>query len=379
MTLPAVSGKGKEGTVRRRTAFGVVVAIAGFLMLGSVCNTEEETGIHPTTHVGWAVAEQSDGYGAILKTEDGGATWVRQGDSLTIPDVALERISAADEQSVWTAGDSNSGHAVILHTTDGGTTWVRQGDSTALADMRLGAVTAVDAQTAWVAGRCGVILKTEDGGATWVGQAESMWPDYGFTDAHAVDRQHVWLAGNPESGVGGFLVVRTTDGGTSWERQGEADLPDSANVIGIHAPNNSTVWVVGSDNMCCLSTDGGESWSLKLELAPHGSGGHNNQIVALDDQRAWIARDYSGAWFTPNAGDSWILCTTPAAGSYPVNLGVTATHHDTVWMTSSSATAGNIVRTLDGGDNWVEVFRTDSAGLGGTRGLRGISFVGARR
>ena len=89
--------------------------------------------------------------------------------------------------------------------------------------------------------------------------------------------------------------------------------------------------------------------------------------------------DYSGAWFTPNAGDTWIEQTTPGAGSYAVNLGVTATHHDTVWMTSGSATAGNIVRTLDGGENWVEVFRTDSAGLVGSTGLRGITFVGAAR
>ncbi len=81
----------------------------------------------------------------------------------------------------------------------------------------------------------------------------------------------------------------------------------------------------------------------------------------------------------PNAGDTWIEQQTPvpSRGSFCVNLGVTATHEDTVWMTSSSTGPGQILNTVDGGATWTEQYTTDS--LGDHVGLRGITFVGTAR
>ncbi len=55
-----------------------------------------------TPRVGWAVGDSIGGYGTILRTADGGDTWVRQGSPADVPDVQLNEVSAVDDQHAWT-------------------------------------------------------------------------------------------------------------------------------------------------------------------------------------------------------------------------------------------------------------------------------------
>ena len=67
--------------------------------------------------------------------------------------------------------DANNGTAVgngkIIRTTDGGSSWITQ-STQSTPDFGHGAVYFTDANTGWVVGYPGIILKTTDGGNTWV-------------------------------------------------------------------------------------------------------------------------------------------------------------------------------------------------------------------
>lgn len=70
----------------------------------------------------WAVGEN----GLILHTRDGGGGWVRQGKG-QVPVVAFNGVYAADAQHAWAVGPEETGnkYGTIVRTADGGQTWLK--------------------------------------------------------------------------------------------------------------------------------------------------------------------------------------------------------------------------------------------------------------
>lgn len=362
--------------MKRQTLVLGFAALAVLVWSGAGC----ESPVPADGHYGWVVGDAANGYGTILQTSDHGTTWQRQGDSATIPDVNLSGVSAADNRNVWVVGgsapvDGGPGFGTILHTSDGGETWIRQGSAASVPDAELMSVSAVNTQVAWAVGAQGTILKTTNRGATWVSKADTAFPRGFFGEVSAWNEDIVWVVGNTDWSTSPSLVIHTTDGGASWTRQGADSLATVTGLIDVHAASANVAWTVGTDYAGFRTTDAGAHWYRTLpEATPHVNG-----VCALDEQAAWLAVDYSAALFTPNGGDTWVKQNTPGEGSFPVNLGVTAVHPDTVWMTSSTvAGPGLILRTFDGGENWTVQLRSDNAGLGNI-GFQGISFAGAAR
>jgi hypothetical protein len=95
------------------------------------------------------------GYGgAILRTTDGGTTWVSQISGTTN---WLYSVSFTDANTGTAVGDGGA----ILRTTDGGTTWVSQISRTG---QSLYGVSFTDANTGTAVGDGGIILRTNTGG-----------------------------------------------------------------------------------------------------------------------------------------------------------------------------------------------------------------------
>jgi photosystem II stability/assembly factor-like uncharacterized protein len=107
--------------------------------------------------LGWAVGVR----GAILHTENGGATWQPQASGVS---VGLTSVAFATPQEGWAVGFSGT----ILHTENAGATWQRQ--SSDVTD-KLTSVAFATPQSGWVVSFLGTILHTEDGGATWQPQS----------------------------------------------------------------------------------------------------------------------------------------------------------------------------------------------------------------
>jgi photosystem II stability/assembly factor-like uncharacterized protein len=145
----------------------------------------------PGTAVGWVVGAG----GGIMKTSDGGATWVRQ-QSHTNGDFLDVSFASVDEG--WAVGGT------IVHTVDGGATWTPVPSPIGLVF----GVSAVGPATVWVAG-IQAVARSMNGGASWV--AEHPWSTVFFT-ASFVDAEKGWAAGQDQTS-GGPGSIRHREGG----------------------------------------------------------------------------------------------------------------------------------------------------------------------
>jgi photosystem II stability/assembly factor-like uncharacterized protein len=101
------------------------------------------------------------GYGAILKTSDGGHSW----NFLDIQGDFFKALSCPDAENIWSVGYNGS----IVHSPDGGNHWEKQrnGNNPLLKRWRLRAVLFKDDETGYAVGDKGLIIKTDNGGADW--------------------------------------------------------------------------------------------------------------------------------------------------------------------------------------------------------------------
>jgi photosystem II stability/assembly factor-like uncharacterized protein len=127
------------------------------------------------------------GYGSVLKTEDGGSTWILQ----DVKGDLFRSVSCVDQNNVWIVGYNGT----IVHTSDGGTNWEHQrnGDNPLLKKYRLRAVAFKDLHTGYAAGDKGIILKTTDGGAHWIEFKHLTDNDFKCLTIHPDGS--LWLAG----------------------------------------------------------------------------------------------------------------------------------------------------------------------------------------
>lgn len=101
------------------------------------------------------------GYGAILKTINGGQSW----HFLNIHGDFFKSMSCPDEKNIWSVGYNGS----IVHSENGGQNWDKQrnGDNPLLKRWRLRAVVFKDLKVGYAVGDEGLIINTDDGGKHW--------------------------------------------------------------------------------------------------------------------------------------------------------------------------------------------------------------------
>ncbi|MHC4304216.1 MAG: YCF48-related protein [Planctomycetota bacterium] len=184
------------------------------------------------------------GHGVILKTTDGGMTWIAQDSGIT--DAALFSLHfPVDELTGYVVGAYGS----ALKTTDGGATWVPMdpGTSDNLREVRF----PEDATTGYIVGDNGTILKTTDGGVNWVPQTSGT-----NEDLLSMDFLDDWTG----YAVGWWgTIVKTTDGGADWNSQ-DSDTTQVLHDVCFPA-DATTGYIVGSSGTLIKTTDGGSNWN----------------------------------------------------------------------------------------------------------------------
>jgi photosystem II stability/assembly factor-like uncharacterized protein len=241
-----------------------------------------------SSSIGWAV-----GYnGVILKTTNGGTTWISQSCGTSSD---LFGVFFTDPDHGTVVGDS-IGYAIIFKTIDGGNTWTQQVCNSA---RKLSSVFFTDVNTGTAVGY-GTILRTTDGGTNWISQSVGGWyylldvcfctPEIGIVvgyddtiyprDPHGIilktfDGGTHWqiqerLSGfTPLSGVSfsdannGFVVglyniQYTSDGGSTWVKL-STSISDELKSVSFINRNNATA--VGQNGTIARTTDGGLTWS----------------------------------------------------------------------------------------------------------------------
>src|SRR5262245_4117446 len=238
------------------------------------------------------------GNAVVLRTTDGGNTWVTKYNDPT-PGILLFGASFPNANTGTVIGiDFNLGAALILRTTDGGETWANQDGPPALYQ----GISFSDANNGTIVGVGGIIIRTTDGGNNWVQQnsgiANGDLYSVSFTDAN----NGTAVGADFDSSTG--IILRTTDGGTTWGNQYHGtDLAFQ----GVSFTDGKTGTAVGSGGAVARTTDGGNTWSEQ-------SSGTQTllQGVAFRDAKNGTAVSLTAEIIgTTDGGATWEFQTTP--------------------------------------------------------------------
>ena len=127
------------------------------------------------------------GYGIILRSVDGGTTWIEN----EVSGDFFQSISFPSPTIGYMVGYNGT----ILKTTDNGVTWkhLRRGDAITVSDQPFLAVHFADVDNGYIVGEKGLCWQTTDGGDNW--KVVSGLPNFDFHDVH-MRGGSVFIVGN---------------------------------------------------------------------------------------------------------------------------------------------------------------------------------------
>jgi photosystem II stability/assembly factor-like uncharacterized protein len=260
------------------------------------------------TH-GWAVGLE----GVILRTRDGGKHWNRLKSGTTEEFLS---VAFADNLHGWASsvkpthydvwGTADNWDASLWSTTDGGDTWDELDISERASILR--GLDFIDLQTGWVVGvnyegddaygrpiHNPVVYHTPDGGQTW---NEQYNPDLqiSLTNADFIDALHGWAVGflTLSTETGG-AVFHTADGGQTWERQEPGSFYDM--LWDVQFINSQHGYAVGANYIGAWgppvwrTLDGGDNWE-KVKMEFHELDGLYGVAITTDQVIALGDHDY---------------------------------------------------------------------------------------
>jgi photosystem II stability/assembly factor-like uncharacterized protein len=159
----------------------------------------------------------------------------------------LRGVSAVDDLHAWAVGGELDEDCVLLRTNDGGLNWIREGCP---RNKQMVAVHFHDRNVGYAAGRDGTLFKSTNGGDDWVridaGTGSTL------TAMHFLDASTGWTVTRSSR------VQHTTNGGGSWEQS--TKLSESG-LLGVHFVDRNTGFAVGSDGLILRSSDSGRTWT----------------------------------------------------------------------------------------------------------------------
>lgn len=325
-------GQYEQGGIVMRTRDGGASWVFQHPRVGSPISFEKVSFYGAT--VGMAV-----GPGGLMRTEDGGNTWVSQG----VGSVAYHGVALLDAATALVVGDQGS----IGRTTDGGTTWTQQSIGVPYA---LRAVSFADSRTGIAVGEGGTIAQTTDAGLSWSlvdSPTSAVLQDVVFADG--------WIGF--ASGRSGTLL-RTTDSGLTWSALDSGTAVDLGKISFADA---STVWVAALGAIL-RTKDGGESWTLLPTTVDSCC-----QAIAFSDAQTGIGVGLDGIILgTLDGGDTWTLIYNGIGPILERLRSVSCLDSERAIAVGNS---GIILRTTDAGDSWV---RQES---GTTEDLAVVQFI----
>ncbi|MGB3076869.1 MAG: YCF48-related protein [Chitinophagales bacterium] len=223
--------------------------------------------------------------GNILKTTDGGATWMPQGENL---EKALNRINFISSDTGFIVGIDGK----MYKTLDGGNTYIlyQSGRYQPLHDVWM-----LNAHKGFCCGgdgyKTGYIYTTNDGGDSW---SIDTFPQE-FRSLFFTDEETGFVAGYG-------AIFKTIDGGVNWQfTTASGDFFQS-----VYFTNGQTGYVVGSEGTILKTTDGGTNWKhLRNGNNLLQETWHLEQIVFRNSTEGYIIGEKGLFLKTTNAGESW--------------------------------------------------------------------------
>ena len=351
---------------------------------------------------GWGIAGEEGQNRHILRTEDGGRTWIDVSPPELVSQVRGFGKPATgqfiDWQTAWVSYPEVDfdrrlpGGNHLWKTVDGGRTWqysaiVHRSPYYLDSDEEHGpSIYPVDAQYAWAKvitiwqPRCGdwELFRTTDGGETWQYLREDRFycPDSGMD---FLGRDHIWRIEHSNFNVVPELrLSQSHDGGRSWQTT-SLPLPGDESAIwrcemsspSLQSLTRGTVEVSCSTNegvgqrYSYSTNDGGKTWQIRP--IEHGDPEY------VSPGQAWVLEPAMGEqgespsrWdlsWTYDGGRTWT-----AAGTLGGEADIDFISSQVGWAVVRPAEGGaQLLTTGDGGRSWEEIRPVVAAGRGAIR------------
>ena len=218
--------------------------------------------------------------GTIVSTGNGGASWTMQNSGTS---ANLYGITFSNLQTGWAVGDSG----IVLKSTNGGTSWQKRIiDFYPLLD-----VSFANPDNGWAVGIYGRIKRTSNGGNTWTNQSSGTGSN--LRDVQFLNPNLGWAVG--DSGT----IIKTTNGGTTWLSQNPGNFFDFTSVFFV---DNQTGWITGFQGKIIKTTNGGDSWQSQNS----GVGVPFFTVQFLNSQIGYVAGEFGIVRKTTNGGQTWL-------------------------------------------------------------------------
>jgi len=284
------------------------------------------------------------------------------------PTVPLTSIRMLNQTAGWALTKN-----AILKTADGGHTWL---DVTP-ANAPLNAQSSgdfMDGNYAWVAtlqGSTVTILRTSDGGVHWQ-SATFTTQQRGLDRPHFINTQDGWIATLTPQGMfhTDEEIYQTTDGGQSWTMvattaNAASGLPAAGNKTGISFMNTTTGWatadIPADYSWLYKTTDGGKTWHNQPLPVPSGMSSVGEFITTppvffgstgIMPVLLFVQHGGIDLYVTNNGGQSWT--PTQYTGINSQNVYVVDPQH--AWATTTTASNATVVyATSNGGKSWQQL------------------------
>lgn len=180
------------------------------------------------------------------------------------------------------------------------------------------------------------IYKTTDGGGNW---SEITSPFVAIYD----DVVDVACKGDVVIIVNGTTagrVARSQDGGETWSI---VTLPDNIVANAVYMVDVSRVYVAGADGYVWYSQDGGRTFVTQTDGAATSE--DLKDIFFFDNNRGW-AVGANGAIIRTVDGASWVAITSGVATQ------LNAVHFITAQVGFAAGASGTLLKSVDGGATW---------------------------
>ena len=267
-------------------------------------------------------------FGTIIKSTDSGKTW-KQNDRGHIK--AILSIDFFDESFGIAVGEE-----ALLKTQDGGKTWVVDetfNDWFDDSDIFLSNIQYLNRNTIYVTGQYGNLVKTKDAGVSWFDiktNVSGRW----VKDCHFFDEMKGIIVGHE-------VIKRTINGGTSWL---PINLPDNTtdDFWDIHFLNAERGFLAGDNGALYKTSTGGVTW----ERIPLSTSSTLTKINFLNQNVGYVIGNNGKVYRTENGGNSWKdVSISEATQLWDVKVVST----NDVYVTSPNE---GLFTSKDGGNNW---------------------------
>lgn len=289
----------------------------------------------------WAVdfVDQNIGYlcgenGLIMKTTDGGLTWVIQNSWVTSRLYDIKFLNADSGLAVGASG-------LVLKTTDGGNNWATTYYQTSTNyTIEIVNRNLIFIGSAYSTGR---LAKSTDFGTTWTSITHSAIGSSVYS-IYFIDENNGWI-GTASNGI-----LFTSDGGTNWLQQAAS----SNTIYDIMFFNSQIGFAVDSKGIIYSTSNGGANWNTYQTPAKRAL-----RAIAIDGVNVYVVGDAGSMYRSTDFGNNWEEKFSYIGQALEFQRRVIFVNDNIGYIcggsSSSADSLGYVLKTTNGGETWSQL------------------------